>query len=263
MKCENCNFNCGFHKEIHDLIERGPYISEWKNTYQSMDPEEIINFLNYWIQELYDLHQVEFDPLSKGIILNCLFRETLEVYPGNLISNELRDQLTSKMNEKTNPFDIMRLKIGKLIDEKKFQEVKSEVNKIFDIYKDYIGSNKYIDQNLQNFLFSVIKNFRTKEMDLKTLIFLTNTYLEFVKNKDQDLNQALFYIQIASYFFKRKEKDLAKECLIESKGIYYALGFEKDEAKVNRILNDFVKAKKPNKAKASKKSKKSKKRKKK
>ena len=263
MKCENCNFNCGFHKEIHELIDKGPYISEWKNTYQSMDPEEIINFLNYWIQELHDLHQVEFDPLSKGIILNCLFRETLEAYPGNLISINIREQLISKMNEKTNPFDIMRIKIEKLIDEKKPQEVKDEVSKIFESYKDYIGLNQYIDQNLSKFLFSVIKNFQTKAIDLKTLTFLTNTYLEFVKDKEKDLNQALFYIQIASYLSEKNEEELAKECLIQSKEIYNALGFEKDQAKVDRILNVFSNKKIPEKAKTSKKIKKSKKRKKK
>ncbi|NHI92451.1 MAG: hypothetical protein EAX96_08100 [Candidatus Lokiarchaeota archaeon] len=236
--------------------QNSSFISEWKNTYQSMDPEEIINFLNYWVQELNELHQIKFDPLSKGIILNCLFKETLDAYPGNLISNEIKNKLATKLNEKINPFEKMRIKIEKLIDENKLPEVKQELSNIFKFYDEFINLNEYIDQNLNNFLFNVIKNSQIKEVDLKILEFLTNSYLDFLKNKDGDLNLALFFIRLASFFSNNDRIYEVKKCLIYSKQIYNSLGFDEDESKIDRILTNFQDIEKPKKAKKSKKRKK-------
>ena len=113
---------CGFEKEINTLIEtKSFFIDEWKAAYKSMDPGEIVHFLDHWAEELFNLkNKSDLDSLSKGIISDVLFKHLIKRYPGTLISNNLKEKLMEKMDEKISPFKILQKKIDKLLEKGKY-----------------------------------------------------------------------------------------------------------------------------------------------
>jgi len=258
--CESCNIKCGFDDELSNLVENNSsFMKDWKNAYKTMDPEEIVSFLSYWVEEIVDLgeNKPAIDPLSRGIIINCLFRElVLDHYPGILISSSTAEELIEKMRNKTNPFEKIRLKIEQLIQDKKYDKIIVEIKEVLTSYSK--ESNEIIDEAINNFLFKIINNF--KNIDTKVLSDLTNIYLDFLKNKENNINTAVFFIRLASHL--KNEKIIAKNCLLKSKEIYNRLGYTKDVEKVDRILSKFADIKviklKPKKSKKTKKKKASK-----
>ena len=235
--CEICNIKCGFDDELSNLVENNSsFMSDWKAAYKTMDPEEIITFLNYWVEELVDLtDKPDIDPLSKGIIINCLFRELiLDHYPGVLISSNTAEELIEKMKNKTNPFEKIRLKIDQMIQNKKFDKIVDEIKEVLTSYSK--ENNEIIDEAINNFLFKIINNY--EELDTTVLSDITNIYLDFIENKETNINTAVFFIRLASYL--KTEKIIARNCLLKSKEIYNRLGYTKDVEKVDRILSKFA-----------------------
>ncbi len=259
----------GFEKEIEDLIEtKSFFIDEWKAAYKSMEPEEIYNFLTNWATEIFSLKsEAKLDFLSKGIISNVLFKQLVERYPGTLISNNLKEKLIEKMEEKTSPLQKLTHKINGLLEEGKYKEIKDEISELFDSYENFIGNKEFLNDYIEKFMSELIEKYQDKEIELDILIFLTGSYLNFLKDKKCNPNHALFFMKLGSYFFEKKDKTMAKSCVLKSKQIYKELGFEKDQAKVDGILKNLQgktpKLKKSKKnTKAKKKGKKSKRKKK-
>ncbi|MHA1785625.1 MAG: hypothetical protein ACTSVE_10525 [Candidatus Helarchaeota archaeon] len=236
--CEDC-YKCGFEQEIKKLVERKSFRKEWQVTYKSMNPTEIVNFLSRGVRELNDLDESKpkISPLLKGIVINCLFKEILEIYPGNLISVDLRNKLKKKFNEKTNLFEMMRVKLEKFIQDKQYKEFEDELRSFFKFYDKLFNSNEFIQNKLNGFLYKLLNNFKEKEIDASILTIVTNSYLKFMKYTDGDLNLALFFIQLGTYFSNNGEKSMAKKCLLKSKTIFHELGHEKDEAKIEKIIS--------------------------
>ena len=249
----NIEITCGFEKEINDLIENQSFLlDEWKAAYKSMDPSEIIHFLNDLTEELCSLKSESSpDPLSKEIISNVLFKELIKKYPGTLISNHLKEKLIEKMDEKFNPIKKLRIKIDKLVETKQYDEIKSEISKFFESYENFIGDKEYLETDINGFLYNILEDYQYKEIEYEIIKYIATSYLNFLKNKNNDSNQALFFIKLGSYFNDKNELPMARDCLLKAKAIYKNLEFEKDLAKVDKILDKLLK-KKPKKKKKRK-----------
>ena len=177
------------------------------------------------------------DEMSKGIVLNCLFRELVQGhYPGKMISQNLADEVIDKMSERTNPFEQIRLKIEKMIEDKEHDKIIDELQKVLSAYSK--DTNEIIDEAIKNFLFKVINNYQ--ELDVTVLGEITNIYLDFIEDKKSDITTAVFFIRLASYLHGKNNSGIAKNCLIKSRDIYNKLGFQKDVEKVDRILQKFA-----------------------
>lgn len=240
--CEKCIIKCGFENSINNLIEKKFSITnEWIVAFRSMEPKEIINFLNHWIEEVSILeNKPKPDPLSKGIITNCFFKQLIEKYPGILVSSSLREKLIEKMNEKTNPFELLRKKVDNFLEQKQYDAVKDEISNLFNLYGNIIQSNEYLNEGFNKLLYNIIENYQNKEIEPNILIFIIESYLDFSKNIKGDLNLALLFIKLGSYFFEKNEIEIARKCVSKSNQIYKELGYEKDWAKTNEILNKLT-----------------------
>ncbi len=239
--CENCGIKCGFDDEISNLVQNNiTFMEDWKRSYKTMDPEELISFLNYWVEEIIELNEqkIKLDELTKGIMLNCLFRElVVDHYPGVLISSATQEELIEKMRNKTNPFEQIRMKIEDMIKNKDFSTIEDEIKNILNTYKE---RNEIIDEAINNFLLSIINNYQNIKFDVNILGKITEMYLNFIQDKKPDLNTAIFLVRIASYLNDNDEKRIAKLCLLKSKAIYQELGLSKDIEKLERILEKFA-----------------------
>ncbi|MFX1453242.1 MAG: hypothetical protein ACFFCM_20580 [Promethearchaeota archaeon] len=258
----------GFEKEIDDLINTKSFIiEEWKAAYKSMEPKEVYKFLNNWAIELFNLKsETAIDPLTQGVISNILFNQLVAKYPGPLISRNLKEQLIQKMDEKTNPFTLLQKKIDNLLEKGKHKEIKDAISNLFDSYENFIGNKEFLDEFIENFMFTIIENYMDKEIELEILIYFSGSYLNFLKDKKCNINHALFFIKLGSYFFEQQELAMARGCVSKSKQIYKELGYEKDQVKVDAILKKLedttpktkkekkiIKTKKKKKKKAKKK----------
>ncbi|MHA1379014.1 MAG: hypothetical protein ACTSRG_11585 [Candidatus Helarchaeota archaeon] len=254
IKKLNPEMFCGFEEEIKNLMDTKQFfIDEWKIAYKSMDVKEITHFLNHWTEELCTLKSnSSMDVLSKGIISDFLFKQLINKYPGSLISNNLKEKLIEKMEQKINPLKILQTKLSELLEKGESDEIRKEISILFDASDNFLGNKEYLDDEINNLLFNVLKNHQNKDLDLNTLIFISKLYLNFLENKKSDINQALFFINLGSYFFNKKKSGIAKKCLLKSKHIYEELGLEKDKIKVEMILKSMSE-KKTSKKKTKKK----------
>ncbi|MHA1299271.1 MAG: hypothetical protein ACTSO9_07550, partial [Candidatus Helarchaeota archaeon] len=171
---------CGFEEEINQLIDtRTFFINEWKITYKSMEPKEIVHFLNHWAEEIYNLkNKTTPDSLSKGIISNILFKRLVKEYPGYLISKNLKENLLKKMDEKINPFKIFQKKIERFLEEGKEKEITNEISIFFNSYINYTGNKDFLNKFMDKLLPNLIMTIQEKKASPKVISSFIQSYLD-------------------------------------------------------------------------------------
>ncbi len=241
-KCIICEGQCRFLDATQQIIKDENFLSEWKSSYRSTSPEEVLLFLDRWATKARNILGLEsIDEITLGDLKTCLFINAIENWPGSSISSTLRTDLISKVHETLDFF----VKTSKLIEidlnDSNFNGILQRLNHLSSLVKETDINFQRHQEKVDNLFIKTSELLREAGADQEIFLKLNEQFSNLLKDSKRSMDVATHFLKQGQLYYKSNKLQEAIKSFMEAKKSFQILNMEIDAQKCEKIIQKLEK----------------------